>query len=721
MPGGILASSWRSISLRIIFLSVKLYFVFIVILIQNLGIGGFTLLYVYPAVTTVLLALVVTWNLIWIVGLFHLSLRVHLFFHAVELGMLSFAVLNSSLMPATAVALLFSIMLFAFKLGDALSSPSRSATFCEQFSLFHPDLEYEKPRWEHVLRRVGGSSQLRVYGSKTLVALALLSMIGIALSGIASGVWFNMVILVVLLVHHLLSFFVTPVLHYPIDLLLCAVEASPPLLIVFTDFNIWGFGLVPCLILVHWVIFTTRIWNFIVKPPISRWQRFDLVNSKRSMDHTPRITLLLGRKAWNTLSLKGEHRAVKYTRAVLAIFAMGALFIFAILLIQRAIDTSSHERAFNHFTELYDHSQNLQVPRIYLHPPFAGDPFILSDATPKNVNITQICRNLIDGSHGETYTPKCEIDLDPIYQGSFLCKLDHSGSQRSEDYWLRVSCETRVEFDFGIFDSGEVSIAEQFRAVAIQVVGVNTTNSEITLLPSTTLRKHDNYVGDADVVIWETFTSTSGLNAFGYGGSFKRNNVAEVPQLRVDEFYSKGNISSLRLFTSIPASGQPDLILRVVREYNDHSILNIFADLGGIWTFVNGVFALIFGGSILYFLFGIKPLSRFGIVHFICRERLRRGTREYYPRFFEEGGQPGAPEAGVIAFIREHLLGVIADEQPTQSQTPPNPSMLRSHETADDGRHPKFGSDNSLSFEFEGIAGNDGMERIPLEPLRHNP
>ncbi|KAH8831206.1 hypothetical protein DL96DRAFT_1586844 [Flagelloscypha sp. PMI_526] len=151
----------------------------------------------------------------------------------------------------------------------------------------------------------------------------------------------------------------------------------------------------------------------------------------------------------------------------------------------------------------------------------------------------------------------------------------------------------------------------------------------------------------------------------------KRINIADFPKLRQDELYSQGDISSLRFFTvSWPhRSNGAGNSVTLLREYNDHTFLDILASLGGLWTFGNGIFALIFGGSLLYFLLGIKPLSRFGLVHFIFGKRIREATQKTYPRFYEEGGQPGESDAGVVAFIREHLLGVLSnDEEEKQRQ-----------------------------------------------------
>ncbi|KAF5350695.1 hypothetical protein D9756_008475 [Leucocoprinus leucothites] len=49
----------------------------------------------------------------------------------------------------------------------------------------------------------------------------------------------------------------------------------------------------------------------------------------------------------------------------------------------------------------------------------------------------------------------------------------------------------------------------------------------------------------------------------------------------------------------------------------EDSVLEGFALLGGVWTTVNGMFAITFGSTLLLVLFGIKPLSVYGLIHLL--------------------------------------------------------------------------------------------------------
>ena len=56
---------------------------------------------------------------------------------------------------------------------------------------------------------------------------------------------------------------------------------------------------------------------------------------------------------------------------------------------------------------------------------------------------------------------------------------------------------------------------------------------------------------------------------------------------------------------------QPNLSeLRMLQDYRSRSVLQGFSQVGGLWTFFTGVFAAIFGSTIIQILFGIMdPFS----------------------------------------------------------------------------------------------------------------
>lgn len=63
------------------------------------------------------------------------------------------------------------------------------------------------------------------------------------------------------------------------------------------------------------------------------------------------------------------------------------------------------------------------------------------------------------------------------------------------------------------------------------------------------------------------------------------------------------NTASLRLF--FPQQDE----VSIQQEYLEGSLLDGFALLGGVWTFINGLFATVFGCTLLLVLFGMFPFG----------------------------------------------------------------------------------------------------------------
>jgi hypothetical protein len=138
----------------------------------------------------------------------------------------------------------------------------------------------------------------------------------------------------------------------------------------------------------------------------------------------------------------------------------------------------------------------------------------------------------------------------------------------------------------------------------------------------------------------------------------------------------ESNTATLRL---VRPSQEPTTLLQ---EYQDTSVLAGISDVGGVWTFVNGVFILLFGANVAYFLFGAhlavrseadifpltkpnvgrRPLSALGALHIFQRQKLTRKWHEDFPAIQTEGGKPGSETAGIVAFIRERLVDIDDEE-----------------------------------------------------------
>ncbi|KAF9446638.1 hypothetical protein P691DRAFT_761439 [Macrolepiota fuliginosa MF-IS2] len=116
----------------------------------------------------------------------------------------------------------------------------------------------------------------------------------------------------------------------------------------------------------------------------------------------------------------------------------------------------------------------------------------------------------------------------------------------------------------------------------------------------------------------------------------------------------RNNTSSLQVF--IPQKDLRTQKYQVKQEYRDNSVVTGFSVLGGLWTFLNGTFAIIFGSSLLLVLFGIKPLSVYGLIH-----SLQKGLVS-----LAEGPTLSSSEqAHIVALLHEHLMdaGKLEDDK----------------------------------------------------------
>ncbi|KAF7783420.1 hypothetical protein Agabi119p4_1444 [Agaricus bisporus var. burnettii] len=147
----------------------------------------------------------------------------------------------------------------------------------------------------------------------------------------------------------------------------------------------------------------------------------------------------------------------------------------------------------------------------------------------------------------------------------------------------------------------------------------------------------------------DTYASSRDLS-FGiphYDRRLVQNVQALIPDPEVTRTSNSDNTTATLRLTYQGGSYSVQSGYKIEREQSSNSVLSGFALLGGVWTFINGLFATIFGCSLLLVLFGIKPLSIYGIVHLFQRRRT-----------LVDGGYTLSAEeqSRTIAVLREHLL-----------------------------------------------------------------
>ncbi|KAJ3568052.1 hypothetical protein NP233_g5966 [Leucocoprinus birnbaumii] len=111
---------------------------------------------------------------------------------------------------------------------------------------------------------------------------------------------------------------------------------------------------------------------------------------------------------------------------------------------------------------------------------------------------------------------------------------------------------------------------------------------------------------------------------------------------------------------------------RLEKEYGRHDFWAGFATVGGVWTAVNGVFAGIFGSTLLLVLFDRKPLSAYGLIH-----AFRGGARLY----LDESNGRLSPEkqSEVLELLRNHLLDTGEIDDDVKGKSMPMDDPIRGH------------------------------------------
>ncbi|KAF7350850.1 hypothetical protein MSAN_01647100 [Mycena sanguinolenta] len=153
-----------------------------------------------------------------------------------------------------------------------------------------------------------------------------------------------------------------------------------------------------------------------------------------------------------------------------------------------------------------------------------------------------------------------------------------------------------------------------------------------------------------------TWTQRETRSRWGLGGLASSAPVFEAQITNLQPYPSASptatNETTLLLYQPYPFA------TRLQQDSSDITPLSGLSTFGGFWTFVEGVFVLLFGASVMYFAFGRRPLSALGLIHIFHRRALVQQWHDDFPRLRTEGGQPGSESAGIVAFIRERLIDI---------------------------------------------------------------
>ncbi|RXW21240.1 hypothetical protein EST38_g4601 [Candolleomyces aberdarensis] len=95
---------------------------------------------------------------------------------------------------------------------------------------------------------------------------------------------------------------------------------------------------------------------------------------------------------------------------------------------------------------------------------------------------------------------------------------------------------------------------------------------------------------------------------------------------------------------------------RVKRDARETSVLSGLASVGGLGSLLGAVFVFLFGSSLLGIMFGIKPLSPFGLFHRFCSE-LAQGSQQRYASLRTDIEKIHA-ERGVMKYLFDVLIDI---------------------------------------------------------------
>ncbi|KDQ60234.1 hypothetical protein JAAARDRAFT_46017 [Jaapia argillacea MUCL 33604] len=86
-------------------------------------------------------------------------------------------------------------------------------------------------------------------------------------------------------------------------------------------------------------------------------------------------------------------------------------------------------------------------------------------------------------------------------------------------------------------------------------------------------------------------------------------------------------------------------------EYRQYTILSSLGLLGGVFTVVETIFAMLFGMTLLALVFGTKTISPFGTLGLFAHKNLRNAILLQYPNLRDEIRQ-----GGVATFLHDVAL-----------------------------------------------------------------
>ncbi|KJA29492.1 hypothetical protein HYPSUDRAFT_196840 [Hypholoma sublateritium FD-334 SS-4] len=201
-------------------------------------------------------------------------------------------------------------------------------------------------------------------------------------------------------------------------------------------------------------------------------------------------------------------------------------------------------------------------------------------------------------------------------------------------------------------------------SIQVRVAMSNNTADVVAMTTPTILIPGVNLVGLVSMEVHQTFTNP-GMATLGLFENLQSTLIGQVAHLYPDSSPSPliahaPEIATLRLSVMRDATQW-----NIIRDTKKNTFLSGFSKIGGLWTFLSGIFAAIFGSSLIRILFGIKPISVFGLAHRWERGAISKAYRAEYPAIQDEMAVP-SHQRGLLCLIQDHIVDLDLIDEPDE-------------------------------------------------------
>ncbi|KAF5345261.1 hypothetical protein D9756_011422 [Leucocoprinus leucothites] len=390
-----------------------------------------------------------------------------------------------------------------------------------------------------------------------------------------------------------------------------------------------------------------------------------------------RWTIFMGATPWGRRFRSDTmlSRGARGGTAILCLFAMLSLLSYLTVVRPSYVPTSDSSSFIQNSRMDVDARGNYDIESLYLSIPD------VDSSSSEHLKLTTKIHDLV------------YISFPPWDCGSNItCTVMDSSS-------LRISCPLPYDPEdhlwvSNLFQENHIMITLNFTGLVVRFQEQSPVPLEVFLY----LGETDDFGGDlatvAEPVILSPGTHLRGYPVLTGHGRVSNTAAAAMGFLKYRNFYATHfrsltpdpynfstsyysqlnscNFSGKESTTATIRTRLPDDVTPQAHKEQDsygNTIWSGFALLGGVWTFVSGFYAAIFGSTLLLVLFGIKPLSVYGLIHAFSGRRVSLVEGNH--------GISAEEQARTIALLQEHLMDVNSDEPVQDTRVT---DELREHE-----------------------------------------